>query len=229
MHDIVDTVRNNLTDVEEEIRSACAGCGRNSEEVSVMAVTKTHPAEYINAAVSCGIEHIGENRVTEGGRKIREVGMEAAVFHAIGVLHRSEVRQALRDFHWIDAVDRLKIIEEIARRKTSREILLEVNTSGEEAKKGFQPDQVLLTDILGRAFELDLNVRGFLTVGPLGRGEADMRKAFSLLREVRNAVSQSLGRKLPVLSMGMSDDFTMAVKEGSTMIRLGRRLFGPRN
>ncbi len=156
------------------------------------------------------------------------MGPDAAVFHAIGVLHRSEVRQAVRDFHCLDAVDRIKILEEIARRGASPDILLEVNTSGEKAKKGFPPDEALLSEALGKARELGLQVRGFLTIGPLYGNEADKRGAFALLRELRDTLSGALDMELPELSMGMSDDFSLAVLEGSTMVRLGTRLFGAR-
>lgn len=223
-----ETVRENLGSVNGEITDAAARCGRDPAGVTVMAVTKTHPADHILAAIRCGIEHIGENRVTEGGRKIREVGPDAAVFHAIGVLHTSEVRQAVRDFHCLDAVDRVKILEEIARRGASPDILLEVNTSGEEAKKGFPPDEALLSEALGKARELGLRVKGFLTIGPLYGNEAYKRRAFALLRELRDTLSGELDMELPELSMGMSDDFALAVLEGSTMVRLGTRLFGPR-
>lgn len=229
MENLIDVVKLNLRTASEEIENAASHCGRNFEEISIMAVTKTHPAEYIQAALSCGIRHIGENRVSEGGRKIREIGRENAVFHAIGVLHRKEVRQAVRDFHWIDAVDRIEIANEIASRDAGTEILFEVNTSGETAKKGFAPDAAVLADASGAAIELGLRLQGFLTVGPLTGDVKKRRAAFELLRKLRDSVSGSLNHELPVLSMGMSDDFTEAVQEGSTIVRLGRRLFGERN
>lgn len=229
MEKLIQTAGDNLALVMEDIEKSCAVCGRPPDEVSVMAVTKTHPAIYMKTAVSLGIRHIGENRVSEGGRKIRQVGKDSAVFHAIGVLHRSEVRQALRDFHCIDAVDSVRILEEIARREGSPGILLEVNTSGEAAKKGFPPDALLLSDVIGRSVELNLKVGGFLTVGPLGGDETAMRGAFAALRTLRDSVSKATGQELPELSMGMSDDFALAVIEGATMIRLGRRLFGSRS
>ena len=225
---IKQVLKKNLEEVMEEIHETCVSCGRDPEGVSVMAVTKTHPAEYMRAAIECGIRHIGENRITEGSRKIREIGRERAIFHAIGVLHRSEVRQAVRDFHRLDAVDSIRIMEEIARRGAATEILLEVNTSGEDAKKGFKPDLSLLCDVLGRGLELGLSIRGLLTIGPLNADENSTRAAFALLRKIRNTLRENLGEELPDLSMGMSDDFALAVAEGSTMVRLGRRLFGPR-
>ncbi len=228
MLELVNKVKENLEAVYSEIADAAAECGRDPGEITVMAVTKTHPAEYIEAAVECGIRHIGENRVSEGGRKIKQLGKDYAVFHAIGVLHRKEVRQALRDFHWLDAVDKTAIIEEIARRKASPHFLLEVNTSGEESKMGFPPDVVLLESVLGRALELELPVQGFLTVGPLCRDMSGQRKAFESLRVLRDSLETRLSISLPELSMGMSDDFALAVKEGATTVRLGRRLFGYR-
>jgi pyridoxal phosphate enzyme (YggS family) len=228
MDELINKVRENLDSVEAEIAEAANRAGRQPEEVLVMAVTKTHPAEYITAAVECGITHIGENRVSEGGRKIKALGRDYAVFHAIGVLHRKEVRQALRDFHWLDAIDKTEIIEEIARRKASPEILLEVNTSGEPAKKGFSPDVAFLETVLGRALELELPIKGFFTVGPLCKDLSGQRKAFESLRTIRDSLENRLKVALPELSMGMSDDFELAVMEGSTIVRLGRRLFGYR-
>lgn len=228
MLELLDKVKENRDSALAEIAEAAGRAGRQPEDVSIMAVTKTHPVEYISAAVNCGIRHIGENRISEGGRKIRQLGTDYAIFHAIGVLHRKEVRQAVRDFHCLDAVHKIEIIEEIARRKASPQILLEVNTSGESAKKGFPPDIDFLENILGSALSLNLPVRGFLTVGPLGADNVQQRKAFENLRKIRDALESRLKVSLPELSMGMSDDFTLAVLEGSTMVRLGRRLFGSR-
>jgi pyridoxal phosphate enzyme (YggS family) len=229
MTGLIEKVRENVESAREEIALAALKAGRQPDAAVIMAVTKTHPAEYITAALECGIIHIGENRISEGGRKIRLIGKESAVFHAIGVLHRKEVRQAVRDFHWLDAVDRLEIVEEVARRGNSPRILMEVNTSGERGKMGFPPEMSQLEEAAGRAIELALPLRGFLTVGPLDGEEFKLRRAFSLLREIRDSLETRLGVRFPELSMGMSDDFTLAVLEGSTMVRLGQRLFGFRN
>ncbi|MCK5785233.1 MAG: YggS family pyridoxal phosphate-dependent enzyme [Candidatus Sabulitectum sp.] len=228
MLELLDRVRANVESALFEIAEAAGISGRKPEEITIMAVTKTHPAEFITKAVECGIKHIGENRVSEGGRKIRQLGKEYAVFHAIGVLHRKEVRQAVRDFHCLDAIHKIEIIEELARRNADPLLLLEVNTSGEPAKMGFKPDVDLLESALGRALELKLPVKGFLTVGPLCGIPLLQRKAFSELRDIRDSLETRLKVSLPELSMGMSDDFTLAVLEGSTMVRLGRRLFGSR-
>ncbi len=193
-----------------------------------MAVTKTHPVETVRAAVEAGIRVIGENRVTEGGRKIRELGADFAEFHLIGPVHTREVRQALRDFLWIDSVDRAEIALEMIRRKATNPLLVEVNTSGEPGKKGFPPDPGVLSEALGMMARSGLRVEGLMTVGPLSVAERDSRKAFALLREVRDGLRESLGLPLGTLSMGMSDDYLYAVREGSTMVRLGRILLGGR-
>ncbi len=228
MENVAEILEENLRTVREEIEQAVLLCGRKPGEVTVMAVTKTHPAEYVRAALESGLVHIGENRVTEGGRKIREIGKDKAIFHAIGVLHRKEVRQAARDFHRIDAVDSLAILSELSRREIKLPVLLEVNTSGEPAKKGFAPEAGVLEHALNFAKDNSVNVRGLLTVGPLTTDMSLRRKAFSLLRELRDISAAAVGSALPELSMGMSDDFAEAILEGATTVRLGRRLFGAR-
>ena len=229
-----------MSDIEERLQQArdiistsAAGSDRTGEEVKIMAVTKMHPPEVVRAAIGAGIDLIGENRVSEGGRKVNAVGKGSAEFHLIGPVHRKELRQALRDFHSIDAVDRMEIAEEIVRRLSMTGvaqpgILLEVNTSGEGTKAGFPPDADLLEDVLGRLRESGLRVDGFLTVGPLGTGETSVRRAFARLRELRDSLETALGEGYPELSMGMSDDFQWAVMEGSTTVRLGRYLLGER-
>ncbi len=217
----------------ELIEGTLDSCGEPGRAVKIMAVTKTHPAEVAAMALQTGVTLIGENRVSEGGRKIKALGKDAAEFHMIGPIHTGEVRQAVRDFHWIDSVGRLKIAGEIARRTVSRGedqpgILIEVNTSGEASKHGFDPDFHLLCDVLGEIGETGLRVSGLMTVGPLGGTELDTSEAFSLLRNLRDRLRSSCDCDLPELSMGMSDDFVLAVAEGATTIRLGRYLFGPR-
>lgn len=229
----VETVMSNLELAGELIGKALGSTGEGYRTVRIMAVTKTHPPEVAAIAVEAGVTLIGENRVSEGGRKVKALGPEAAEFHMIGPIHTGEVRQAVRDFHWIDSVGRLKIAREIARRtvekgKDQPGLLLEVNTSGETSKHGFEPDITLLEDTMGKMRDLGLAVSGLLTVGPLGATEDRTRSAFALLRRLREALRERCGLKLPELSMGMSDDFQLAVREGATTVRLGRFLFGPR-
>ena len=229
----VATIGANLTTARQTIGEALDRCGERGRTVRIMAVTKTHPPETVRMALEAGVRLIGENRVSEGGRKIKEVGRDSAEFHMIGPLHTGEVRQAVRDFHSIDSVDRLKIAGEISRRtvrqgRSAPVILLEVNTSGEVSKHGFAPETGILEEKVCQVRELGLDVSGFLTVGPLSAGERATREAFALLRSLRDSISRSSGSPLEELSMGMSDDFHLAVLEGATTVRLGRYLFGAR-
>ncbi len=229
----VEIIESNLQAAIELVEGALNSCGESDRVVAIMAVTKTHPVEVAAMAIEAGVTLLGENRVSEGGRKIKALGKDAAEFHMIGPIHTGEVRQAVRDFHWIDSVGRLKIAREIARRTVSRGeeqpgILLEVNTSGEVSKHGFNPDYHLLCDVLGEIRETGLHISGLMTVGPLGGSEQDTSEAFALLRKLRDHLESTCGFDLSELSMGMSDDFVLAVKEGATTIRLGRYLFGPR-
>lgn len=229
----VENIKSNLQAAMEMIEDTLNSCGEPGRTVAIMAVTKTHPAEVAAMAIEAGVKLIGENRVSEGGRKIKALGKNAAEFHMIGPIHTGEVRQAVRDFHWIDSIGRLKIAREIVRRTLSRGkeqpcILIEVNTSGESSKHGFDPDYHLLRDVLGEISESGLRVSGLMTVGPLGGSEQDTSEAFALLRKLSDRLCRDSGYDLPELSMGMSDDFALAVAEGATTVRLGRYLFGPR-
>ena len=221
-------IASSLASITERIARACLDVGRCPAEVGIMAVTKTHTAMVIREAVAAGIRQIGENRVTEGGRKIAELGRDFAEFHLIGPFHVSEARQAVRDFHCIDAVDRMEIALELARRKAGNPLLVEVNTSGEASKKGFPPQSGPLAEAVGRMNEMGLNVGGLFTVGPLTADESGSRRAFALLRELAEGLRRSLGLPLRTLSMGMSDDYLYAVREGATTVRLGRALLGAR-
>ncbi len=227
-----ELIRENLHRAEYAIHEALVHSGL-SQEVRIMAVTKNHPAELVRKTIEAGITLIGENRVSEAGRKIKEIGRDNAEFHMIGPLHTKEARQTLRDFHAIDSLCRMKIAKEIARRVEMSDtdqpsILLEINTSGEDSKHGFPPDKALIEDRIGEITELGLKIDGFLTIGPLGAPEPEIRTAFASLREIRDSLETSTGLKFPELSMGMSDDFELGVMEGATTVRLGRYLFGRR-
>ncbi|MCD4777190.1 MAG: YggS family pyridoxal phosphate-dependent enzyme [Candidatus Aegiribacteria sp.] len=229
----VKVIKSNLLKARELVEDSLELCGESGREVKIMAVTKTHPVDVASKAIKAGITLLGENRVSEGGRKINALGKDSAEFHMIGPIHTGEVRQAARDFHWIDSVGRMKIAREIARRTVLKGleqpgILIEVNTSGEESKHGFSPDYHLLEDVLGEIGGIGLRISGLMTVGPLGASELDTSEAFALLRILRDRLKDNCDYDLSELSMGMSDDFQLAVKEGATTVRLGRYLFGPR-
>jgi pyridoxal phosphate enzyme (YggS family) len=192
--------------------------GGDPERISIVAVTKGQPEEVCQAAVELGLVILGENRVQEALSKMERVS--GAEWHLIGHLQTNKARHASR-FALIQSVDSVRLARALAQHG-SPPVLLEVNVSREEQKHGARPEAAVET-ALEVAREVEL--RGLMAIGP-ARGDA--RPAFAELRGLRDETEQRLGRPLPILSMGMSDDLEAAVREGSTMLRLGRVLFGDR-
>jgi PLP dependent protein len=197
--------------------------------VRIVAVTKTHGPEAVRAAAAAGLTDIGENRVQEAMEKQDSLAGLRVDWHLIGTLQRNKARHAVGRFALIHSVDRLDLAAELDRRAaegTRQAVLVQVNCSGEPQKGGVEPGGVpALLDALGGFARLE--VRGLMTMSALTDEVAEQRRAFRLLRELRDAGERS-GHRLPELSMGMSADFPVAVEEGATMIRLGTLLFGER-
>jgi pyridoxal phosphate enzyme (YggS family) len=214
--------------VREVIRERQAARGW-THPVTIVAVTKTHGPEAVLAAVAAGLTDIGENRVQEALAKQEALGSVAVAWHLIGTLQRNKARQAVGRFALIHSVDRIELAGELQRRIPSgsrQPILVQVNCSGEPQKGGVEPDA--LPELLGAIAQLDrLEPRGLMTMAALTDEAREQRRAFSLLRELRDA-SEREGYRLPELSMGMSGDYTVAVEEGATLVRLGTVLFGER-
>jgi pyridoxal phosphate enzyme (YggS family) len=197
--------------------------------VLIIGVTKTHGPEAVRAAVAAGIRDVGENRVQEALQKQEAAGDLAVEWHLIGTLQRNKARSAVGRFRLIHSVDRIDLARELDRRGSgvTQDILVQVNCSDESQKGGVMPAglAVLLDEL--RQFG-GLRIRGLMTMSALTEDQAEQRRAFTLLRELRDA-SERQGHTLPELSMGMSGDYPIAVEEGATMIRLGTVLFGERN
>jgi pyridoxal phosphate enzyme (YggS family) len=208
------TLAANLARVRERVLAA----GGDPDRIGIVAVTKGQPEEVCQAAVDLGLVTLGENRVQEALSKMERVS--GAEWHLIGHLQTNKARHASR-FALIQCVDSVRLARALAQHG-SPPALLEVNVSREAQKHGATPEAAVET-ALEVAREVDL--RGLMAMGP-ARG--DSRSAFAELRGLRDQAEQRLGRPLPVLSMGMSDDLEAAVQEGSTMLRLGRALFGDR-
>lgn len=223
-------VKVNLERIKTKIADACSKAGRSPSEVQIVAVTKTHPSEVIREAIAAGVNIIGENRVQEAVEKFAEIG-KAVDWHLVGTLQRNKVRKALGIFSMIHSLDSAALADEIEKESAVLEkltpCLIEVNTSGEESKSGVEPDKLaeLMTVVLKCEH---IKLVGLMTVGPLSEDQQKIRSSFVQLRELRNRAENVFGCYLPHLSMGMSDDFEIAVEEGATMVRLGRALFGPR-
>jgi pyridoxal phosphate enzyme (YggS family) len=220
-----------LSEVRERIDAARARANR-SEAVTLVAVTKTHPASAVDAAITAGLTDVGENRVAELEEKVPAVGRDAVRWHLIGHLQRNKAKRALPLIDLLHSVDSVRLARAVsdaaAETGTDAAILVQVNASGEESKSGFSPEA--LVDSLGEICALPaLRVRGLMTMAPLTEDERVLRAAFSRTRELRDEAARQVPGFVPEhLSMGMSNDFEIAVEEGSTLVRLGTVLFGAR-
>jgi pyridoxal phosphate enzyme (YggS family) len=210
------TVRERLAAVRERIERA----GRDPSEVAIVAVTKGFGAEACLQALEAGLHMLGENRVQEALEKMDAV--PDAEWHLIGHLQTNKVKQAAGRFALIQSVDSMRLAEAISRIAPSQAVLVEVNVAREPQKSGADPDHAL--DVIAEVAGL-LEVRGLMAMGP---SEGEPGPAFAELLNLRDRAEQRLGTRLPVLSMGMSGDFEAALAAGSTMLRLGTALFGPR-
>jgi PLP dependent protein len=202
------------------VRGRIARTGRNPDDIVIVAVTKGFGAETCRAALEAGLRVLGENRVHEAKLKMEVV--PDAEWHLIGHLQTNKVRQAAGSFALIHSVDSVRLAAELARVEPQQAVLLEVNVARETQKHGADPDRAL--EAITAVSSL-LRLRGLMAMGP---SEGDPAPAFRELRRLRDEAEQRLGKSLPVLSMGMSGDFEAALEAGSTMLRLGQALFGPR-
>lgn len=217
-----------LNDVRSRV-ALRARAGGWSHPVRIVAVTKHHDAGAVRAAALAGLHDVGENRVQEALTKQDECAEVGVQWHLIGPVQRRKARQVVGRFAMIHSLDRLDLAEALARNSAPaavQPVLVQVNCSGEPQKSGVAPDT--LAGLLDRLRPIDgLSVRGLMTMAAYGADERTLHQTFGQLRALRDA-AESEGHDLPELSMGMSDDFEVAVEEGATLLRLGTRLFGPR-
>ena len=220
----------NLNNVRQRLAAACARAGRDPASVTLVTVSKGHPAETVRAAADLGLSVFGENRVQEARAKIGLCPGRLR-WHLIGHLQSNKCRDAVHFFEMIQSVDSLALAREINKwAETSAKTmpaLIEVNVAGESSKFGYTPEKVL-----AELKELNalpkLEVHGLMTVAPFAQEAERVRPVFRRLRELKGQCEELLGAPLPHLSMGMSGDFEVAVEEGATMIRLGSAVLGPR-
>lgn len=220
-------VSGRLAAVRAAVAETARRAGRRAEEVRIVAVTKTFPAEAALAALAAGLADVGENYVQEARAKRPAVDRPAA-WHLIGGLQRNKVQAAVGVFDWVHTVDSGDLARVLGRAAEDAgrrlPVLLQVNVAGEGARRGLRPEEVEAVGgaVLGQP---GLELAGLMTLPPAG---ADPRPHFRALRQLRDRAADRLGVELPHLSMGMSDDFRVAVEEGATLLRLGRALFGAR-
>ncbi|OGA19658.1 MAG: YggS family pyridoxal phosphate enzyme [Betaproteobacteria bacterium RIFCSPLOWO2_02_FULL_63_19] len=225
------TIQNNMQAVKARIAAACSASGRPESSVRLVAVSKTHPAESIRAAVSVGQRDFGENYVQEALVKIGALADLALVWHFIGPIQSNKARPIAESFHWVHSLDREKIATRLSEARPGNlpplNVCIEVNVSGEPSKSGVAPQAVAglarQTCALPR-----LRLRGLMAIPEPTSDIRLQRRQFRTLRELKDELVRS-GLDLDTLSMGMSADMEAAIAEGSTMVRIGTAIFGPRD
>ena len=226
------SIADRLKVVRDRMSRAAGRAGRRAEEVGLVAVTKTRTAAEVEEAIAAGIEVVGENRLQEAEDKWGAVSLRAS-WHLVGHLQTNKVKKAIQIFDLIHSVDSLHLAKEINARAEPMnrpvDVLVQVNTSGEESKSGVPPETAadLIEGISNLRF---VRVRGLMTIGALGAEGEAARRYFRKLRECRDRI---LSARIPNvtmehLSMGMTGDFEEAIEEGATLVRLGTAVFGPR-
>lgn len=226
------SIKENIERVRENVERACLKSGRKPESVKILGATKDVPASKIREAFSYGLRIFGENRVQEAISKISELKDLDIEWHMIGNLQRNKVKKALDIFHLIESVSSLKLAEEINKEAGKRNIIVkgfvEVNIAGEASKSGFLEEELMQS--LEKLSTLpNLEIFGLMTIPPYSPNPEDSRKYFVKLRELADKVN-SLKTRIFIkeLSMGMSSDYTVAVEEGATIVRIGTAIFGER-
>lgn len=233
---VLMSISENIAAIQERIALAAHRAGRRPEDVALMAVSKTHPAERIREAYAAGLRLFGENRVQEfAGKASALADIADAEWHMIGHLQTNKAAKAAELFGAVDSVDSVKLAEKLDAGAQSLNkrlaVLIEINVGGEAAKSGLAPDSRELEELLLAAPRFEaLDFRGLMTVPPFTDDPEGARPFFRKLRELRDSAD---ARRLPaislrVLSMGMSHDFEVAIAEGSTCVRVGTAIFGER-
>ena len=226
------SIRDNLNAVRERIARAEEQSGRAPGSVRLLAVSKTFPAEDVAEALRCGQRDFGENRVQELETKVPLFPADdGPVWHLIGHLQTNKAAKAAALADWIHSVDSVRVLEKLDRSaEKDIRILLELNLSGEEAKTGMAGGYEALRTLVEAALASShLKLCGLMTMAALGADEKLARSTFASLRELRDRAEKEYGIRLPELSMGMSADFEYAIREGSTIVRIGTAIFGGRD
>ena len=224
-------VAENLSRVREQIAEAAVKSGRSADDVELVTITKTHPAEKVREAIEAGQTLFGESRVQEARAKIPELPSNIH-WHFVGHLQKNKIRHALPLFEMIHSVDSLTLAQEVNRIADEEglhgRVLFEVNVAGEGSKFGFAPDK--LREQMEELLALPrLTILGLMTIPPMAEEAEASRKYFVQLRQLRDRLQTEFRVDLAQLSMGMTQDFPIAVEEGATLVRVGTAIFGQRS
>ncbi len=230
-------IKKNLEIINSKIEKAMIKAGRKDDKIKLLAVSKFHPAESVIEAIKAGQKLFGENRVQEADKKFSEIYQNHfdISLHLIGQLQSNKVKNAVKIADCIESVDRLPLLDLIEKQCTLQDkkinILLEVHT-GEESKSGFYTEEELYSalDLLAENKYPHINAKGFMTMAPFTSDEKLIHKSFETLRNLQEKCKKNYTTlELNELSMGMSNDFEIAIQEGSTIVRIGTAIFGERN
>jgi pyridoxal phosphate enzyme (YggS family) len=226
----VTSIAENLVSVKSQIADAAKKSGRSPDDIELVAISKTHEAEKVRAALDAGQQIFGESRVQEARAKIPLLPSSAR-WHFVGRLQKNKIRHALQLFelfHSVDSIDLAREMNRIADEEGLHpRVLLEVNVAGEGSKIGFAPDA--LQAQMQTLLELPrLAIEGLMTIPPLAPEAEASRQYFVALRELRDRFTSEFQMALPHLSMGMTGDFVVAIEEGATLVRVGTAIFGKR-
>lgn len=230
----LEIIHQNYQKVLSEIKESCIQAQRNPQDVKLMLVSKTVPTEIIQASFDWGHRLFGENKIQELVQKKKDMAPTPIEFHFIGHLQTNKVKECVRYASAIDSVDRINLVEELDRRLQaegkSMDILVQVNTSGEESKYGISPELAL--ELVRQISKFDtLNVKGLMTLALFSSDAEKVRHCFKILRELRDKIKNEGIHRIAMdeLSMGMSSDYKIAIEEGSTILRVGTAIYGARN
>ena len=228
------SIAENIARIREEMARAAIAAGRNPEEILLCAATKMNDADAVRTAIAAGVDICGENRVQELTQKLSQNAYAGAPLHFIGHLQTNKVKQVVGKVDLIHSVDSLRLLTaintEAARQGIRQDILLEVNIGQEESKSGFTPEDIPVLVEQIPSFS-NIRLRGLMAIPPISQNSGDNRKFFEkmYLLAVDITAKKSDNVTMDTLSMGMSGDFADAIRCGSTMIRVGTAIFGPRN
>lgn len=233
MEGIKISIRNNLSIINENINQALRRAGRENDQVELIAVTKTVDLDKINMAIEAGVSNVGENRVQEFEKKY-DFLKDKANCHMIGHFQTNKVKYLIGKTKLVHSLDRLSLAKELNKRSKSAdiitEVLIQVNVAGEETKFGLETNQVL--GFIEEIIELEnIKVKGLMTIAPHTTDEKILRNVFRTMASLREDIIRRnyKGISMEYLSMGMSNDYEVAIEEGSNMIRVGSGIFGERN
>lgn len=238
------SIRDNIRRVEDCIAECCARADRDPSEITLVAVSKQKTVEEILQAIDAGLKHLGENRVEEGMAKIsqaRDRGCSDVAWHMVGHIQSRKAKQVAQYFDVVHSVDSLRLAKRLSRFAGENgrvcRALLEINISGEASKYGlagynWYRDNAVKDGLWGEARAIadlpNMEITGLMTMAPYGAEEIAVRRVFADLRSLRDSLSLDIQAPLPELSMGMTDDYPIAIEEGATIIRVGRAIFGER-